>query len=226
MQVDVSFCCCCCIFLEQLVSTKKSCSTKTNVSFTICFSMICHLSAKYVSAVGYFVLHLWTSEKSPKQAAAAAVVDSGGVFIFLTCMGNPGSWEVKSWNGKIVGLLRLVKVFFCYQTRVFSCICHWIIFGNRNILDGVVWYVNYPTNGWSQKKDPIFIYIYILIFNFEMVYIGEGHPRRISSKDTLCFIGPSTGLESGVKYAEVPSTSSLRCCLTATITSRRGWWGP
>lgn len=78
----------------------------------------------------------------------------------------------------------------------------------------------------SEKRSYIYIYIYILIFNFEMVYIGEGHPRRISSKDTLCFIGPSTGLESGVKYAEVPSTSSLRCCLTATITSRRGWWGP
>ena len=56
--------------------------------------------------------------------------------------------------------------------------------------------------------------------------MGRASSQNISSKETLCFIGPSTGLESGVKYAEVPSTSSLRCCLTATITSRRGWWGP
>lgn len=164
-------------------------------------------------------------KKAPKQAAAAAVVDSGGVFIFLTCMGNPGSWEVKSWNGKNVGLLRLVKVFFATKHVFFSCICYWIIFGEIELS----WMGLYDTWIILQMDEvrKMIIYIYILICYFEMImYIGEGHPRRISSKDTLCFIGRSTGLAFVVKYAEVPSTSSLRCCLTATITSRRGWWGP
>ena len=76
----------------------------------------------------------------------------------------------------------------------------------------------YPTNGWRQKKSYI-------IYQKKNI-MGRASSQNISSKETLCFIGPSTGLESGVKYAEVPSTSSLRCCLTATITSRRGWWGP
>ena len=55
----------------------------------------------------------------------------------------------------------------------------------------------------------------------EKKHNGKGILAEYIIKETLCFIGPSTGLESGVKYAEVPSTSSLRCCLTATITSRR-----
>ena len=114
-------------------------------------------------------------KKAPKQAAAAAVVDSGGVFIFLTCMGNPGSWEVKSWNGKKRRTVKISKGVFCYQTRVFFLYLLLDYFwGNRTILDGVVWYVNYPTNGWSQKKDHIYIYIYWYVTLRWLCILGKG----------------------------------------------------
>lgn len=113
-------------------------------------------------------------KKAPKQAAAAAVVDSGGVFIFLTCMGNPGSWEVKSWNGKNVGLLRLVKVFFATKHVFFSCICYWIIFGEIELS----WMGLYDT--WiilqmdEVRKMIIYIYIYWYVTLRWLCILGKG----------------------------------------------------
>lgn len=138
--------------------------------------MICHLSEKYVSAVGYFVLHLWTtSEKSTKTSSCCCCGWLRWCVHFPHLHGKPRELRSEKLKREKRRTVKISKGVFCYQTRVFFLYLLLDYFwGNRTILDGVVWYVNYPTNGWSQKNDHIYIYIYWYVTLRWLCILGKG----------------------------------------------------
>ena len=214
----IVMCCCCCIFLEKLVSTRKNCSTKKNT-----FPLEYNLCQYDLSSVCKICFCCWLLCVTPLDQWKITKTSSCYCCGWLRwCVHFPHlhgklrelrSEKLKREN---VGLLRLVKVFFATKHVFFHVICYWIIFGKSKYL-GWGCMIRELSYKW-MKSEKSQTYYFTLRW---LCILGKGILAEYIIKRNT-----STGLASVVKYAEVPSTSSLRCCLTATITSRRGWWGP